>query len=364
MEVRPLHDVPAAFAATRRYVEQPSRSLHSGTGKDLWSELTGTRRCVSGCIDVLNTHHPHPPFNMASLLTLERPLRRRIFLDVDLKSLLVLRQCSSDYLDIVVDELQDQMEDVVAPFVPHPRSFLNFISTVNAFVGGSALIPFFVRDARYRANALEVYAPFLQLIPLCNHLQNHQCAREEDDFGSDDDFEDYLPHRGARSITRYGTPVGTVNVICSRFDDPLTPIACSWSSLHFGYANAEWFGHGYPHLTLHRRGIIGDGVGEEEEVCGRMGRFLRRGFDLRMTARAWPEYAQHYPCPHAKFVCPTQPRYFKDTGAMACRMWPLGSDRVHTTVMWRMDFRPCGGPCLDISAGEGILGPYDHFAAL
>ncbi|TFK88574.1 hypothetical protein K466DRAFT_453784, partial [Polyporus arcularius HHB13444] len=231
---------------------------------------------------------------------------------LDLKSLLILRVCSSEYFDIVVKELQDHMEDIVAPFVPHPRSLLNYLPRVNGFLGGSAVIPFFVRDARYRANALEVYVPFTELVPFCHHMRNHQSAWEEDDFGSDDDFEDYLPHRGTRSITRFGTTAGIVNVVCSRFQDPLTPIACSWSSLHTGYVNPVWFGHAFPRLTLQRRGIVGDGVGEENEVCSRMERFLGRGFDLRMTARAWSEYAHHLPCPKSQYVCHTQPRSFKD----------------------------------------------------
>ncbi|RDX39935.1 hypothetical protein OH76DRAFT_1300946, partial [Lentinus brumalis] len=235
-----------------------------------------------------------------------------ILLLLDMKSLLGLRPCSRAFLRMVTEELKDHMEQVVTPFVPKPRAFLDHLPSVEGYIGGSAAIPFFVRDACYRANALEVFVPFHTVLEFGRHLTRVQQAREEDDFGSDDDFVDYLPHRASRSVTRYRTPAGVVVLICGCFMDPLAPIACAWSSLHVCYANPDYFGHGYPRLTMERRGLIGDGIGEENEVCARMRRMRKRGFDLRASPRAWPEYATLAPCAARRFACHTQPRNFLD----------------------------------------------------
>ncbi|TFK81672.1 hypothetical protein K466DRAFT_454331, partial [Polyporus arcularius HHB13444] len=231
---------------------------------------------------------------------------------LDMKSLLHLRPCCHAFLDMVTQELHDHMEDIVTPFVPKPRAFLDHLPTVDSYIGGSAVIPFFVRDARYLANALEVFVPFLHVLEIGRHITQVQGGQEEDDFGSDDDFDDYLPHRASRSVTRYRTPAGVVILICCRYIDPLATIACAWSSLHVCYANPTFFGHGYPGMTLERRGLIGDGIGEADEVCARMRRMRNRGFDLRVSARAWPEYARLSPCAARRFACHTQPRNFLD----------------------------------------------------
>ncbi len=301
---------------------------------------------------------------MVSLPTLPPALRKRVLRLLDMKTILQLRASSSQYMDMVVDELREEMEAAAAPYVPRPRALLDFLPSMDAYIGGSALIPFFVRDVHYTANALEVFVPFLHVRELCNHLEREQHAREEDDFGSDDDFDNYLPPRASRGVTQYRTPIGIVKVITGRFVDPLAPIACAWSSLHVCFANGRYFGHGYPALTLAHRGLVGDGVGEESEVCARTQRCLDRGFDMRMSAGAWPEFAGKLPCPAGDYVCAAQPRCFTDAGAMSCRMRPLETDTIHTTVMWRLDYRPCGGRCLSREASYGILDAFQRFDAL
>ncbi len=279
---------------------------------------------------------------------------------MDMRTLLTLRCCSKDTLRAVTLLLRRNLEDICAQFLPKPEHFVASLARARAYLGGAAAVRFLLRDSSFPLNGLEVYVACDKMSLIYHELQLYQGASIGAIVQADDDEEGWMETHAVESMTHSWTSTGAITLYESSCDDPLAPLGCRRTSLEATYANPSHFGTAFPSLLFERRGLLADwSDGETEHVM----MWGTRGFELRVSARAWPEYRGQY-CAASSWVCHSQPRSFADDGALRCRLEPLSRSRLQSMVLWRLDTRPCGGRCLRADEGHGVLGRKAKFAVM
>ncbi len=262
---------------------------------------------------------------------------------VDMQTLLTLRCCSRAALDVVAALFQHNLAVLCKAFVPRPDELLYVLPRMRAFIGGDVAVQFMLPQLHVPCHSLDIFVPQSELLSALYHLEQYQRATETSVSEGDDDVSNWMIRHAIQSITTFHTPLGVVKVYESTGNDALAPLACAASSsLQVSYVNTHHFGTSFPRLLFDHRGIVADWRdGETEEVMA----WGRRGVDLRISARAWPEY-RTTPCPRRFQVCHTSPRSFVDEGSMRCRVMPTHKRALQSAVWFRLDVRPCGGGCL------------------
>ncbi len=293
---------------------------------------------------------------------LPETLQRRVCEFLDLRSVLRLRRCSSHYLELVTNDLTETFEASLSAFVPYPTDLMRNLISCDAYVGGDVALHYLLREP-FNANAMEahldVYVPEGQFDWFVQHLETEQ-AGVLGDFPAPpgENVDEWLEHHALVEVAVVETSVGLVYLHRAQGEDALAPVARSWSTLHICYANGVLLGCGFPTLLFDRRGLIGDMSTEEEDLrlCQE---YMRRGFDLRLSASSWDDFGGTpdgpMRCCADSWCCHAQPRTFEDRGALRCQA-VLGMDKAYvadTWVTWRLDIRPCGGDCLKDGVLEG-----------
>ncbi len=296
-----------------------------------------------------------------SFLQLDTDQHVIVCAQLELRSLLLLRRVSRAFCRAVGYMLRRTLELRCADYVPRPLSLLKTLTFIRGYVAGEVAVGWLMRSPRWPSLTLDVYVAAGLLRLVLDELTKNQAGivvgvTEADE----DDEEGHMERRAVEACATVYTSVGVVRVFESTIPDALATIACLHASVDMTYANFDYFGSAYAAMTLSRRGIVVDWEDGESELVEK---WWKRGVDLRMSARAWPEYGQEW-CAAARWSCHAQPRTFWDKGAMRCRMMPLDIREFRSTVIWRLDQRPCGGPCLSSTAGHGILAPEDKFAVM
>ncbi|KAI0686396.1 hypothetical protein C8T65DRAFT_747419 [Cerioporus squamosus] len=280
-----------------------------------------------------------------------------------LPALLSLRLSSHKYLELVKDALHQKLCEVVAPFIPKAEEFIHMLNVLDAFIGGDGALSFLLRDEPIDVDSLDVYVGNIEWKYLVYHLTFTQGAYEVPcPHPSQNASPSWLPAHGVESVIRMCTTKGDINIYCTSTyqSDPLTPIARSSSTIHFSYVNGRYCGTGYPSLLFQHKGLLSDGDPDDTDYTQL---YISRGFDIRLTARAWPEFRHAgEPCAAHKWSCTAQARRFTDRGALFFRFEPFAYPTLHCTVIWRLDRRPCGGQCL--MDGLGILREWQIFDSL
>ncbi|RDX44744.1 hypothetical protein OH76DRAFT_1421220 [Lentinus brumalis] len=292
---------------------------------------------------------------------LPKKLQLRICQLLDMRTLLRLRRCSNQYLELVSNELTESLEQRLAPYVPFPDALLINLIDRDAFVGGHVALQFLLRDPADDVEVpghLDLYVPAEQVDAVVHHLETRQGGSVVE-FPPPEgcNMDDWLEEHSLLEVVAVETTAGLVYVHRAQGEDALAPIARSWSTLHMCYANGVLFGCAFPGLTFDRRGLVGDMSSEDEDVrlCAA---YLAKGFDLRMSASSWEEYGAGdgtIVCCAPHWCCHAQPRRFDDPGALRCkvRMDIDAACIAPTWVTWRLDIRPCGGDCLRDGELEG-----------
>lgn len=279
---------------------------------------------------------------------------------MDMRTLLTLRCCSKSTLLAIASLLRRNLEELCREFLPKPEHFVSCLARSHAYLGGDAAIRFILRQSNFPVRGLEIYVGPDHMSSIYYELQLFQGAAMGTIAQAEDEEDGWMEKHALESVTYAWTSSGHITVHESISDDPLAPLGCRRTSLEATYVNPSHFGTAFPSLLFQHRGLMADwSDGETEEVM----KWGRRGFDLRLSARAWPEYrGQH--CAAAWWACHSQPRSFSDAGAMRCRLEPLKRSRLQSTVWWRLDTRPCGGRCLRADEGHGVLGRAAKFAVM
>ncbi|RDX42768.1 hypothetical protein OH76DRAFT_1488394 [Lentinus brumalis] len=281
-----------------------------------------------------------------------------IFARCCVRSLLNLRATSKACLQMVTDMLYRSLLTLCRRYMSKPTLFLRALTFHRAFIGGSVAVRFMTPESPFDCDTLDVFVPYDEERDFLRRLCRDQGAKISTIRYGTDDGEGWLREHALVSVTVLHTTVGTMRVHRSVAIDALAPLVCGWSSLHVTYVNAKHFGTAFPGLLFQHRGLVGDGIAGEVELVDR---WLRRGYDLKMSARAWQEYRHPAPCAASRWVCHAQPRRLDDIAAMRVRMRPLEDRPLMSLVVWRLDSRPCGGRCL---CGGDILQSWDKYGVL
>ncbi len=278
-----------------------------------------------------------------------------IFARCDMRTLMRLRACSKRCVDIVRNVLRRSLLALCKPFLPKPELFVQALDFHRGFIGGSVAVQFMIREVPFACNTLDVFVPYDEDRDFVRRLLKDQGGKVDRVRQRTDNGEHWLEEHALLAVTEVHTRLGKIKVHRSVAIDALAPLVCGWSSLHITYVTWKHFGTAFPSLLFKHRGIVADGIAGEAELVER---WLRRGFDLKVSARAWEEYRDASPCP--LWVCHTQPRGLDDFASMRCRMRPFTDRPLISLVVWRLDSRPCGGRCL----APGVLQAWDKFAVL
>lgn len=274
---------------------------------------------------------------------------------MDLRTLLRLSRCSHAYHTLFVTALMGDLHHVVDAFVPHPSEFLHALELSRGFVGGEAAASFLLRLTTPLPPVLEVYLPHSTFLPFLHHLLFIQRAMRIPWLMSRNAPPFWLPLHGIQHVVTMRTTHGDIHVYRSASNDALLPISRVGLTPYMSFMNPRYFGTPFPSLLFKRRALLGEGAGDNTYDTEHL---LSLGFDVRLTARAWPEYNVP-PCPAHHFVCTAQSRTFTDAATLACRIDPLHGRRLNSLVVWRLDVRPCGGTCL--MDGAGLLQHWQLF---
>ncbi len=279
---------------------------------------------------------------------------------LDIRGLLLLRLACRAYCRAVGGVLRRTLELRCAAYVPDPLSLLDTLTSLGGYVAGDIAVAWLLRTPRWESLTLDLYVAAGDFHIMLEELVENQSGVIAEVTEAEEEEDDELEQRAIDTIASVYTNVGIVRVFESSIPDALATIACLHSSVDITYANLEHFGSAYPRLTLARRGLVANWEDGETEFVEK---WWSRGVDLRMSARMWPDFGGQW-CAASRWSCHAQPRTFWDRGAMRCRMVPLDTRDLRSTVVWRLDYRPCGGSCLLPAAGHGVLGASEKFAVM
>ncbi len=280
---------------------------------------------------------------------------------MDLRTILTLRATSHRTMYAVAAMLRLNLERLCEPYLPRAPSFLNALDRLGGFIGGVVAASFLIRQVPARSAPLEVFVSWENWAAMVDELNGNQgCGMGHITQAEDDYMENWLERHAVESSTPFFTPTGREIVLYeSTTSDALAPIACRSSTVEVAYVNPIYFGTGYAHLTLARRGLVADPRAESDsvDVVEKWGRW---GVDVRFSPKEWKEY-QRMACAAGVGLCPFQLRTFTDGTSMRCRMVPLATGPLTSKVGWRLAARRCGVECRGVDGLGSAANFIDKF---
>ncbi|RDX39993.1 hypothetical protein OH76DRAFT_1366900 [Lentinus brumalis] len=257
---------------------------------------------------------------------------------MDMRTILTLRAASQHTMYAVAAMLRLTLERLCDIYLPRARTFLNALDNLGGFIGGVVAASFLIRQLPARSAPLEVFVSWENWAAMVDELNGNQgCGMGHITQAEDDYVENWLERHAVESSTPFFTLTGREVILYeSTTSDALAPIACRSSTVEVAYVNPIYFGTGYAHLTLSRRGLVADTRAESDSVDV--------GVDVRFSPKEWKEY-QGMTCAASVGLCPFQLRTFTDGTSMRCRMIPPAADPLTSRVGWRLAARRCGVEC-------------------
>lgn len=298
-----------------------------------------------------------PKLEMFSLPAVGVTVHICSFID-SLPNLLDMRTTSRHFDLAVAIELRFTLYRLVRRFIASPGHLLLKLEETHTSVGGSAALLFFLRNASFHPNNLDLFVPHDAYPILLHHICVEQGGTVERLRTTMDPDGQDLEDRSLDSIATVQTARGHILVHRSANHEALAPVARSWCSAHVTFVNPRYFGTAFPNLLFARRAIVGTFSFD----VGRLVRKYRNlGFDFRLATHMWSDL-DHPQCAAGHWACHTQPRTFNDAGALCAPMTSRMEERpsaFRSDMRWRLDVRPCGGRCLEdidggLEAGEYI----------
>lgn len=269
----------------------------------------------------------------------------RISSFLDLVDLLSLRS-SSSYLVLAVERhLHSSLVDLSSSFTPRPRELLSALDWSRGYICGTVAVAFLCRIPPHiwTTSALDVVLPcdegfnaFLFHLLICQGGRiastHHQTVEEADD-------SQYL----CRAWAQVRTTKGVINLYQSPTFDPLLPVTRSTLSVQMAYVSLDRFGTAYPRMLFKQRSLLGE---LHRAFSPAIQAYRKRGFSVKLFVDAWPDRKEDGRCAAYQGECPAQIRSFCDVYSLCATANPLRVEPLSTTVAWRLDSRPCDGPCL------------------
>ncbi|KAI0349493.1 hypothetical protein OH77DRAFT_1413280, partial [Trametes cingulata] len=256
---------------------------------------------------------------------------------LDFPSLMALRASSRACMTLVHQILLRFFRQLLLPAAPNIEMFLYTMDDLRAYLGGYTALRFFTRIHQPRPHAIQIFVPLPGFTSLLLHLQNVQHATliESTTFATE--------RRGISGTARLRNPSCDILVFCSAGASALLPLVQAPSTALMCYVGTSHFGVLWPSLTFASRSLlteISPGLARHTSVL------KANGFDMKLYAWMWPSVSPPQVCARGSFLCPAQPRYLTDRGALHAAWEPTIDGDISDRICFRLDSRPCGGPCL------------------
>ncbi|KAI0351685.1 hypothetical protein OH77DRAFT_1410769 [Trametes cingulata] len=254
---------------------------------------------------------------------------------LDFPALMVFRRVSKSCRALVLVDLERDLKRILAPITKNWDGFRDSLSASNGYIGGLAALAFFFRRSMPQDEPIEVFLPshtFPQFVEYLREVQGLVITAEYDgDAG-----------RYVVSTVRLQCLQRAILVHRSATESALCPILRASNTALACYVGASDFGVPWAALTFARRALVAD-----RSACAFNVHIPRlpRAFSIRLYAWMWPEYGDPQTCTRQHHMCPAQPRYLDDAGAIY-GSWSGTEHKPRTRICFRLDARPCGGPCL------------------
>ncbi|KAL1940341.1 hypothetical protein VTO73DRAFT_8913 [Trametes versicolor] len=260
---------------------------------------------------------------------------------LDIPTLMVFRGTSKECMSLVNIVLRSDFKQILQVAVPDVEMLLYAMDEMEGFVAGYAALAFFRRRSHDITLPLQLFVPDWAFTTMAHHLRTVQHATLLDSTIRNDEVS---------GIDATATFVGTTAEIilyASVSEASLLPVARFYNSALMCYIGGSHFGVVWPRLTFKSRGLVGD---EVEAGCALRRNVLKRlGIDSKLYAWMWPGVGRPQECASSDFLCPAQPRYFTDGGALRIAWEAFGNTGdMNCDICFRMDGRPCGGVCLTV----------------
>lgn len=268
-------------------------------------------------------------------------LRQQVLRHLSFRDLLLLRAVSHAMLSTVLRELSREFDTLLARFFHNPSAFKNTMQLCDVYVVGFHALSFFYRQL-YTSQPLELCVPRQMHVAVDELLVLRHNAKRIVQFAPEAD--------GVLSESHYETALGRIILLQSETTDSLYPIFHEATSVRMTYVGARHFGCVWPSLTLNKRGLAGASYYDDSSDATLLHDL---GFDIRLFAWQFLDLTPPQLCAWHRYLCPAQPRYLHDDGSLLVSWQPLSDSKFAPCVCFRLDTRPCGGPCLD---------PHEHLS--
>ncbi|KAI0740572.1 hypothetical protein C8Q76DRAFT_608937 [Earliella scabrosa] len=222
-----------------------------------------------------------------------------------------------------------------------PDQLMRTLVDYYTFVGGSSSIPFFLGDGAIRPRNLDLFVPRRYYSRLIFHLLHRQGAWLEGETSPEDMEGQGLEQRALSGIAWLRSPLGQIVVFRSATHTALSPIVRGYTTAVMNFVHPRYFGCAYRELMFMRRALIADDDRHQHEYIPR---YEAAGFEVRLATSLWPDL-NHPRCAAAHGCCPVQAHTFTDPHSILARVSPIADAPLNPRVTWRLDLRPCGGPC-------------------
>ncbi|KAI0715437.1 hypothetical protein C8Q76DRAFT_796195 [Earliella scabrosa] len=164
-----------------------------------------------------------------------------------------------DFFQLVGSILRSRYNGEVGRFVDDVEAFNTALLITGAVVAGSTALKILLPHEGWVPGDMDIYVgnPMYQhLIALVTRpCLSFKLVPKDKADGKKSALS--APGTGMLTVSRYSTPKGRhVDIVCSSFETPLSPLHYYWSSLLINYVTPTHSACGYPDLTLHRAGLI------------------------------------------------------------------------------------------------------------
>ncbi len=258
---------------------------------------------------------------------------------------MVVRQCCTRLLLATARHFTLAITGLASHFVPHPTAFLIALRWSGGYMCGGVAVAFLLQQpiSTWAVPSADVVVPNdHRFHALMFHLLMQQNGRIVY-WRSASHPEALVSQYGAVNQVHVRTSRGLVHVFQSQVLDPLFSITRSPLSAQMGYVSLDRFGAAYASLLFRRRSLLAE---LSRAFTPEIHTYTTRGFSIRLFVCQWADREEDGRCASYCGECPAQLRSFTDIYALHATTNPLLLAPITTDVAWRLDSRPCDGPCL------------------
>ncbi|KAI9058812.1 hypothetical protein FKP32DRAFT_1680518 [Trametes sanguinea] len=243
----------------------------------------------------------------------------------------------------VTDYLLQDAKSIVRSTVADVELLFQTMRDLNVFIGGLSMLPYFLRDLHYNTSfPLQFFVPAASFTIFIRHLRHQHHARLRYKSTPPTNYHGFRKLVGLQGTRR------DIIVFSSANECALSPLVRSPSTSAMCYVGATRFGVLWPSLTFARRAMLGEfppSSSKKSSIADDL------GVDNKLYSWMWSDLNDPVQlCSRLSFRCPAQTRHLLDDGTLRGTWLPLQPIPAMPNIYFRLDERPCGGPCLQPSS--------------